>query len=137
MRLHTIRKYIHGILFASAMIAPTGLCAQPVHQDTEYNKENLHIASAPEDMFIDLKVPEHQIYLGETIRIEYDVYVAASRGQIFYDAEEPDFSNWYSIEGKAPVASSVTLGGKPYTREPFAVFFVTPNAALAGKRKNG
>ncbi|MBO4351102.1 MAG: BatD family protein [Proteobacteria bacterium] len=127
MRPYPILKYIQDIAVAIALLAPVSLYAQPAEQNTEKPKENIHIAAVPEDMFIDLKVPEHQIYLGETIRIEYDVYVAASRGQIFYDAEEPDFSNWYSVEGKAPVASGVTIGGKPYTREPFAVFFVTPN----------
>ena len=128
MRRQPILKCILSIAIATAMLIPVNLLAEPPQQNAEQPKDNVHIAAAPEDMYIDLKVPVHQIYLGETIRVEYDVYVAASRGQIYYDVEEPDFTNWYSIEGKTPIASNVTMGGKPYTREPFAVFLVTPNA---------
>ena len=84
------------------------------------------VAKPPDDMFVDVHIPEYQIYLGETIPIEYDVYVASNRGQLFYNAQEPDFSGWYTLEGTAPQASHVYISGKSYLKEPFAVFLITP-----------
>ena len=90
--------------------------------------KNARVAAAPDDMFIDMQVQNHQIYLGEVLKVEYDVYVAASRGQVFYDVEEPEFARWYSVEGKAPQSGGVSLYGKSYTREPFAVYYLTPDS---------
>lgn len=84
------------------------------------------IAVAPEDMFVNIQLPGHQIYAGEMIRVEYDVYVFSGRGEVFYEVEEPDFMLWYSIEGSAPKPGTAVFNGKSYTREPFAVYFATP-----------
>lgn len=93
--------------------------------------EHARLAAPPDDMFVDLRVPAHQIYLGETIRVAYDVYVASSRGQVFYNVEEPDFAHWYVVEGRTAPAGHASFDGKTYTHEPYAVFFVT--AMTAGK----
>ena len=93
--------------------------------------EGARLAAPPDDMFVDIRVPAHQIYLGETMRVAYDVYVASSRGQVFYNVAEPDFAHWYVVEGRTAPASHTSFEGKSYTQEPFAVFFVT--ALTSGK----
>ncbi len=82
------------------------------------------VTAPPDDMFIDLQVMDHQIYVGETLKVEYDVYVASSRGEVFYDVEEPDFAQWYGIEGSVP-KSSLSSYGRNYNKEPFATYFVS------------
>lgn len=108
-----------GAISASAQTLP-----QTVIQTSQVH--DARITTAPDDMFIDMRVPVHQIYLGETLRVQYDVYVSSQRGQVFYDIEEPDFVKWYALEGTAPPASYASISGKSYTLEPFAVYFVTP-----------
>lgn len=93
--------------------------------------EGARLAAPPDDMFVDVRVPAHQIYLGETMRVAYDVYVASSRGQVFYNVAEPDFAHWYVVEGRTAPVSHTSFEGKSYTQEPFAVFFVT--ALTSGK----
>ena len=83
-------------------------------------------AAYPDDMFIDLVVPSHRLYLGEVIRIEYDVYVAKSRGIVHYDNQEPDFESWFTYEDSVPDPSIEKIQDKTYTKEPYAAFFVAP-----------
>ena len=80
-------------------------------------------------MFIEIHTREYQIYLGQTLRVDYDVYVEASRGQVYYDVIEPDFKFWYSIEGTTPRSSYVSLDNKSYQKEPFATYYITPSKA--------
>ncbi len=86
------------------------------------------LAAPPDDMFIDIQVPAHQVYLGQTMRIEYDVYVASGKGQVFYDAREPEFSKWYAFEGTAAQPSQTSVNGKSYTKEPYAVYYISAYA---------
>ena len=83
-------------------------------------------AAYPDDMYIDLVVPSHRLYLGEVIRIEYDVYVAKSRGIVHYDNQEPDFESWFIYEDSVPEPSIEIIQDKTYTKEPYAAFFVAP-----------
>lgn len=83
-------------------------------------------AAYPDDMYIDLVVPSHRLYLGEVIRIEYDVYVAKSRGIVHYDNQEPDFESWFIYEDSVPEPSIEKIQDKTYTKEPYAAFFVAP-----------
>ena len=92
------------------------------------NNSEPRLAAPPDDMFIDIQVPAHQVYLGQTMRIEYDVYVASGKGQVFYDAREPEFSKWYVFEGTAAHPSQTTVNGKSYTKEPFAVYYISAYA---------
>lgn len=89
-------------------------------------QENLRIAAPPDDMFIDVQVPRHQLYIGETMRIEYDVFVSKRRGNINYSGQDPEFINWYAVRGPVEKDSLVSINGKPYTLMPFDTYFVTP-----------
>ncbi len=80
----------------------------------------------PDDFFINLVVPSHRLYLGEVIRIEYDVYVAKSRGLVHYDNREPDFDAWFTFEDAVAEPSQEQIEGKTYMKEPYAAFFVAP-----------
>lgn len=84
-------------------------------------------AAKPGDpMFIEINTREYQIYLGQTMRVNYDVYVESGRGQVYYDVIEPDFRNWYAVEGSPQRAETVSVSGKSYQKEPFATYYVTP-----------
>lgn len=121
MKTHPIRKWLAYTVMAAGLFCPASLSAQSPADDAGHRDSPMK-TTARDDMFIDLIVPMHQIYLGETIRIQYDVYVASHRGQVNYIYEEPDFAGWYTIEDEKPIAQSVNKNGKPFTREPFAVF---------------
>ena len=99
-------------------------CPAPAFSNEE---EELQPTPAfPDDFFIDLVVPSHRLYLGEVIRIEYDVYVAKSRGIVHYDNREPDFDAWFTFEDEIPEPSQEQIEGKTYTKEPYAAYFVAP-----------
>ena len=119
------------LLFVAVMLSFPGIAIAEDSSNEASGPANARLTAPPDDMFVDLRVPAHQIYLGETIRVAYDVYVASSRGQVFYNVEEPDFAHWYVVEGRTEPAGHASFEGKAYTREPFAVFFVT--AMTAGK----
>ena len=119
------------LLLATIMLSMPCIAMAEVPSNSAGGPANARLTSPPDDMFVDLRVPAHQIYLGETIRVAYDVYVASSRGQVFYNVEEPDFTHWYVVEGRTEPAGHASFEGKAYTREPFAVFFVT--AMTSGK----
>ncbi len=120
--------YSFLILMAGfSLFATNAFCQEPAYDNSELSQaKNVRIASFPDDMFIDVNVPVHQIYVGETIRAEYDVYVSSRRGQVYYDVEEPEFVKWYSIEAKAPPASLASFDSISYTKEPHAVYYITP-----------
>ncbi len=112
---------ILAFLWMTALsLLPSTLIAQPSQQESD-----LPNPIALTDMFVDVHVPSHRIYLGETIRIEYDVYIAIARGELKYDYREPDFTHWYVYESKAPKDSFITLGNKKYKKEPFAVYYIS------------
>lgn len=121
--LHPLRMSSKNTLCLSWMLCACAMLSTPAALAQEITTS---VAKPPDDMFVDVHIPEYQIYLGETIPIEYDVYVASNRGQLFYNAQEPDFSGWYTLEGTAPQASHVYISGKSYLKEPFAVFLITP-----------
>ncbi len=126
-----ILKYavLSAVITAGVLLAApeNALCQTAAIENVQTSKvKEAHIAVAPEDMFIDIQLPGHQIYAGEMIRVENDVYVASKRGEVFYDVEEPDFLHWYSIEGATPKAGNAVFNGKSYKREPFAVYYATP-----------
>ena len=121
------------LLLATIMLSMPCIAMAEVPSNSAGGPANARLTSPPDDMFVDLRVPAHQIYLGETIRVAYDVYVASSRGQVFYNVEEPDFTHWYVVEGRTEPAGHASFEGKAYTREPFAVFFVT--AMTSGKSR--
>lgn len=102
--------------------------AQEVETGT---KNQPKIAQAGDPMFIDIDLPRHQVYLGETIRVQYDVYVAQARGLVNYDAVEPNFTGWTVLELPPPKASMVSLNGERFTKEPFAVYYL--NATQLGQ----
>ncbi len=129
-----IKRYIvclSTVLFCVLTMIVFPVYGEPVKQITASRVKDAHVAQPPDDMFIDVQIPSHQIYRGEVMRIEYDVYVATKRGQVFYDADEPDFMHWYSIEGPAPQGSFASFEGKSYTKEPFAVYYVS--SSISGK----
>lgn len=96
-------------------------CAAAIAQPTD-----AIIATPKDEMFIEVQVDEHQIYLGQTIPVQYDVYVATSRGRVYYEAIEPEFGNWYATEAETPKPAYENIDARSYNREPFARFFVTP-----------
>ena len=107
--LHPLRMSSKNTLCLSWMLCACAMLSTPAALAQEITTS---VAKPPDDMFVDVHIPEYQIYLGETIPIEYDVYVASNRGQLFYNAQEPDFSGWYTLEGTAPQASHVYISGK-------------------------
>ncbi len=131
-------KWLNGLLVATALTFmpttaawsqtpptdPPGQTA-PVAQPADAAVQ-LPQPTAPDDMFIEFVVPTHRIYLGEYIRVQYNVYVAASRGQVYYENAEPDFLSFAVYEDKTPRADVAIIDGKRYTREPFATYFVSP-----------
>lgn len=124
-----IGKFLFPATVCILLGSPFPLLAQShKQQNAAVNATNNtpSIPLPPEDMFIDMEVPEHQIYLGEPLRIVYNVYVANGLGQVYYDVKEPDFKDWYVIESQPPAPSHAYFSGKTYTREPFAVYDVTP-----------
>ena len=120
---------LSAVITAGVLLAApdNALCQTAAVENVQTSKvKEAHIAVAPEDMFIDIQLPGHQIYAGEMLRVEYDVYVFTGRGEVYYEVEEPDFMHWYSIEGSTPKGGTAVFNGKTYNREPFAVYFATP-----------
>ncbi len=116
-----------SVVILSASQIPEVYAQQPA-QTAQENQNTPWLAAPPDDMFIDIQVPAHQVYLGQTMRIEYDVYVASGKGQVFYDAREPEFSKWYTLESPAAPPSQISINGKSYTKEPFAVYHISAYA---------
>jgi len=108
------------IILLAICILPASVMAQP-----NPSSSDMPNPLALTDMFVDVNVPSHRIYLGETIRIEYDVYISIARGELKYDYHEPDFTAWYVYEAKTPKDSFITLGNKKYKKEPFAVYYIS------------
>lgn len=104
------------------------LPALPSHlfADAEIPSAVHNTPAFPDDFFIDLVVPSHRLYLGEIMRIEYDVYVAKSRGILHYDNREPEFDAWFTFEDKVAEPSFVVIENKTYAKEPYAAFYVAP-----------
>ena len=105
--------------YAQDMIAPD----QANHNDA--NKDAYPDSLALTDMFIAVSVPSHRVYINEMLRVEYNIYIAISRGQINYDFHEPDFEKWYVFETTPPKDSFVTINNKKYRKEPFAVYYIS------------
>ena len=124
-------RHAVALLTALALSIPSAALAQPKDPATQEaaNTQSAMIATPPDDMFIDIQVPAHQIYVGETMRVEYDVLVAARRGNIDYHGEDPDFVNWYKIIAPPPPQSQASVNGKPYIVMPFDAYFVSPTKA--------
>ena len=91
----------------------------------QQSQGSVSVVKAPEDMFADIEASAHQVYPGEVLKVDYLVYVASGRGQVFYDVTEPEFSNWYIYEGRTEPAMTVNVDGKSYTREPFATYYIS------------
>ena len=118
----------------AANLSPTHALAQApapsVQANTDHDIRNIAKACKQGDpMFIETDTREYQIYLGQTLRVDYAVYIEASRGQVYYDVVEPDFKFWYSIEGTTPRSSYVSIENKSYQKEPFATYYITPSKA--------
>lgn len=122
MTIHHMNALARLLLPFAAQIC----CAAAVAQPTD-----AIVATPKDDMFIEVQVDEHQIYLGQTIPVQYDVYVATSRGRVYYEAIEPEFGHWYAIEAETPKPAYENIDARSYNREPFARFFVTPT--MTGK----
>lgn len=114
------------------VFVPTALIPAAFAQDVEIGtKSRPQVARDTDPMFIDIVLPRHQVYLGETIRVQYDVYVAQSKGLVQYDAVEPNFEAWSVLETPAPKPTLATLDGKHFTKEPFAIYYL--NATRLGQ----
>ena len=132
------RKTLHSIAARRLALAGAFLCAaapspsfaqQSGDAGGAYDsdiRKSAKAANPGDPMFIEINTREYQIYLGQTMRVNYDVYIESGRGQVYYDVLEPDFRNWYAVEGPPQRAETVSVSGKSYQKEPFATYYVTP-----------
>lgn len=119
-------RRIFFIFYALMLLYPGVVHAENSAISDSEKRKSAHIATPGDSMFIDITASEYQIYLGQTLRVDYDVYLENGHGNVYYNVLEPEFANWYTLEASPTKASVVSVANKTYQKEPFATFYVTP-----------